>query len=514
MLSTNENQRHSIFRGPWIEDVCGADVIDEASVGPAYSIKVAASKSKGSQAQSPLTQNVTAVEGGTAMLTCKVDQNDNTSLQWSNPAQQTLYFDDKKALRDNRIELVRSSWHELSINISDITLSDEGQYTCSLFTMPVKTAKAFLMVLGVPRTPVITGFKDPVNEGDSMELTCTSAGSKPAAHIRWFKGDKEIHDVPSTKEPDSKGKTFTVHSTLRLLVDRNDDGVTVSCSVDHESLRLSPQVATQVLDIQFLQKDDKDVQAMPLSNSTVCNRLDDMGQDVEKQLIEKLKLHVPSVKIDFSRNFAREGDELRLECRATGNPEPEAVKWKKDGADLPDPDRMVVEGNVLIISALNKTDNGTYHCEAGNTMGHNSAEYILFVYDDPIIPSPTISVPSSLSARAVAPVTIASNTAQPATGSRARASVKNMSPTSPAQDPSALAGQSGPDHAVIGGVVAVVVFITLCLIIVLGRYLARHKGTYLTNEAKGAEDAPDADTAIINAEGSQANTEEKKEYFI
>ncbi|XP_069745248.1 cell adhesion molecule 2b isoform X7 [Narcine bancroftii] len=408
------------------------------------------------------------------MLTCKVDQNDNTSLQWSNPAQQTLYFDDKKALRDNRIELVRSSWHELSINISDITLSDEGQYTCSLFTMPVKTAKAFLMVLGVPRTPVITGFKDPVNEGDSMELTCTSAGSKPAAHIRWFKGDKEIHDVPSTKEPDSKGKTFTVHSTLRLLVDRNDDGVTVSCSVDHESLRLSPQVATQVLDIQY----------------------------------------VPSVKIDFSRNFAREGDELRLECRATGNPEPEAVKWKKDGADLPDPDRMVVEGNVLIISALNKTDNGTYHCEAGNTMGHNSAEYILFVYDDPIIPSPTISVPSSLSARAVAPVTIASNTAQPATGSRARASVKNMSPTSPAQDPSALAGQSGPDHAVIGGVVAVVVFITLCLIIVLGRYLARHKGTYLTNEAKGAEDAPDADTAIINAEGSQANTEEKKEYFI
>ncbi|XP_072441900.1 cell adhesion molecule 2b isoform X2 [Chiloscyllium punctatum] len=378
-------------------------------------------KSKGSQAQSPLTQNVTAIQGGTATLTCKVDQNDNTSLQWSNPAQQTLYFDDKKALRDNRIELVRSSWHELSINISDVTLSDEGQYTCSLFTMPVKTAKAFLIVLGVPQTPVISGFKGPVNEGDLVDLTCTTVGSKPAANIRWFKGDKEIQDVPSIKEPDSKGKTFTVRSTLGLQVDRNDDGVAVSCSVDHESLRSSPQVAKQVLDIQY----------------------------------------VPSVKIDFSRNFAREGDELRLECRATGNPTPEAVKWKKDGAELPDPDRMVVEGNVLIISALNKTDNGTYYCEAANTMGHNSAEYILFVYD-----------------------------------------------------PSALAGQSGPDHAVIGGVVAVVVFITLCLVIVLGRYLARHKGTYLTNEAKGAEDAPDADTAIINAEGSQANAEDKKEYFI
>ncbi|TWW74675.1 Cell adhesion molecule 2 [Takifugu flavidus] len=80
-------------------------------------------------------------------------------------------------------------------------------------------------------------------------------------------------------------------------------------------------------------------------------------------------------------------------------------------------------------------------------------------------------------------------------------------------DPNAV-GQHGTDHALIGGVVAVVVFVTLCLIIVLGRYLARHKGTYLTNEAKGADDAPDADTAIINAEGNHAHTEEKKEYFI
>lgn len=57
-------------------------------------------------------------------------------------------------------------------------------------------------------------------------------------------------------------------------------------------------------------------------------------------------------------------------------------------------------------------------------------------------------------------------------------------------DPNAL-GQHGPDHALIGGVVAVVVFVTLCLIIVLGRYLARHKGKnpyvvifYITDKKK------------------------------
>lgn len=52
------------------------------------------------------------------------------------------------ALRDHRIELVLASSQELTIRINDVSLSDEGQYTCSLFTMPVKTTKAFLTVLG------------------------------------------------------------------------------------------------------------------------------------------------------------------------------------------------------------------------------------------------------------------------------------------------------------------------------------------------------------------------------
>lgn len=55
-------------------------------------------------------------------------------------------------------------------------------------------------------------------------------------------------------------------------------------------------------------------------------------------------------------------------------------------------------------------------------------------------------------------------------------------------DPNAL-GQHGPDHALIGGVVAVVVFITLCLIIVLGRYLARHKGKKKEEKKKGRLDS-------------------------
>lgn len=50
--------------------------------------------------------------------------------------------------------------------------------------------------------------------------------------------------------------------------------------------------------------------------------------------------------------------------------------------------------------------------------------------------------------------------------------------------PDSRAGEGAPqkiDHAVIGGVVAVVMFAILCALIVLGRYFARHKGKNTSN---------------------------------
>lgn len=44
----------------------------------------------------PVTQDETVSVGGTVTLTCSVKENDNSSLQWSNTAQQTLYFGEKR----------------------------------------------------------------------------------------------------------------------------------------------------------------------------------------------------------------------------------------------------------------------------------------------------------------------------------------------------------------------------------------------------------------------------------
>ncbi|KAM8823747.1 contactin-associated protein-like 2a isoform 1-T1 [Spinachia spinachia] len=72
------------------------------------------------------------------------------------------------------------------------------------------------------------------------------------------------------------------------------------------------------------------------------------------------------------------------------------------------------------------------------------------------------------------------------------------------------------DSAIIGGIIAVVIFTILCTLIFLIRYMFRHKGTYHTNEAKGGREqaAESADTAIIGTDNPETIDESKKEWFI
>ncbi|XP_072284694.1 cell adhesion molecule 3 isoform X2 [Pyxicephalus adspersus] len=379
------------------------------------------------EASQPVTTDVLVATGGKMVLNCTVKEHENSSLQWSNPAQQTLYFGEKRALRDNRIQLVKSSPKELSISINNVVLADEGEYTCSIFTMPVRTAKAMVTVIGVPQEPKITGHERPFNEKENAILRCTTSGSKPAANLKWYKGPEELEGARNSETKDPNGKTFTVVSIINFPVTREDDQAEITCTVGHESMPNTFKSSSQKLQV----------------------------------------LYQPVAKIEPRPNMPREGEKLQLQCDAFGNPTPERYVWTRKNGELPQ--SATFEQNSLVFQNLNKSDSGTYICEVSNIMGLYIAEYNLDV-----------------------------------------------------NDPSPYPTHSGLDHAVVGGVVAVIAFLLFCLLIVLARYLIRHKvlsicpfsGTYLTHEAKGSDDAPDADTAIINAEGGQGGTDDKKEYFI
>ncbi|MFT7803604.1 cell adhesion molecule 1-like isoform X3 [Arapaima gigas] len=399
------------------------------------------------QGQNLVTDDISVVEGEMAIISCRVRNNDDSVIQLLNPNRQTIYFRDVRPLKDGRFQLVNFSDNELRVSLSNVSLSDEGRYVCQLYTDPPQEAYANITVLVPPGAPILDPQEDMVSEGNETELTCTAMGSKPAASIRWLKGDKELQGESVVEQ--TYDRMFTVTSRLSLTVTREDDGVPVICIVDHPAVK-----------------------------------------DLQAQIFLEVQ-YKPEVKIivEFPEGLTREGENLELTCRAKGKPEPQQINWVKLDDDVPP--HAVITGTDLLIENLNKSYNGTYRCVAANSVGESYDDYILYVYDA----LTTTSLPTTTS-------TILSEIV-PGTASLVLSDSR--------------AGEGVPqkmDHAVVGGVVAVVVFAMLCLLIVLGRYFARHKGTYFTHEAKGADDAADADTAIINAEGGHNNSDEKKEYYI
>ncbi|XP_019725201.1 cell adhesion molecule 1 isoform X2 [Hippocampus comes] len=402
--------------------------------------------------QNLVTDNVSVVEGETAIISCRVKDNDDSVIQLLNPNRQTIYFRDMRPLKDARFQLVNFSDNELRVSLSNVSLSDEGRYVCQLYTDPPQEAYADITVLVPPGSPLIDARDEVLSEGNETEMTCTAMSSKPAATIRWMKGDKELPGKPKVEL--TYDRMYTVTSRLTFTVNKEDDGVPVVCIVDHPAV--------------------KDFQA-------------------QKYLEVQYKPEV-KIMVEFPQGLTREGENLELSCQAKGKPQPQRVNWVKVDDDVPS--HAVITGADLYIENLNKSYNGTYRCVAANSLGESYDDYILYVYDAPTTtttPTPTTATTSTF-------ITTSSS-----------------SSLHPEASQDSRAGEGTPrtvDHAVIGGVVAVVVFAMLCLLIVLGRYFARHKGTYFTHEAKGADDAADADTAIINAEGGHTNSDEKKEYYI
>ncbi|NXX42150.1 CADM3 protein, partial [Tricholaema leucomelas] len=326
----------------------------------------------------------------------------------------------------------------------------------------------------IPQKPQIFGHEQPIDEEKIARLTCRSSGSKPAAQLRWKKGNKELMAEGTQVEEDPNGKTFTVSSRVEFRVTKEDNEAEVTCTVDHESLQNAERSTTQKLQVHCKWHS----RAHTGQGGRAQNRRGEGETSARPQL----------------RSFHSSSSWQAAVPNLCPSHSPQEFLWEKEGSDVP---LQLSSDSVLLFPFLNKSDSGTYVCTATSSMGSVVAKYNLDV--------------SGLGPAKCPPVAAGSLCC------RARScslSLSLFSPFATWADASPVPSTSSTYHAVIGGVVAVIVFLLLSLLIVLGHYLIRHKGTYLTHEAKGSDDAPDADTAIINAEGGQAGGDDKKEYFI
>ncbi|XP_049821647.1 neurexin-4 isoform X1 [Aethina tumida] len=69
------------------------------------------------------------------------------------------------------------------------------------------------------------------------------------------------------------------------------------------------------------------------------------------------------------------------------------------------------------------------------------------------------------------------------------------------------------DSAILGSILAIIFLALVILAVVIGRYLHRHKGEYLTQEDAGADSAIDPDEAVVHGTTGH-HVQKKKEWFI
>ncbi|XP_030607460.1 cell adhesion molecule 3 [Archocentrus centrarchus] len=430
---------------------------------------------------------------------------------------------------------------------------------------------------GVPGKPQISGFEHAVKEGEKVTLTCTSTGSKPPAKLRWYKGDQLLEGGPEVVEPVEDNPTYNVSSELTLEVSASDDNTLIACAVNHPSLApgdkrsehalrvlYSPNVQIQPESDLPREGEKFSLRCLGNGNPEPTNYVWDK-KDGELPLLAKpdgavlnfltLNKSDNGVYVCHADNgIGNSQGEYTLLVQDPMNPvTPDATfpslgsSFFPPSSSLPSsssPDSFFGSGSDstysysfspsdLIISSSSSSSSSPpspSSAHVSTTMSESSTTTLsnaLFPdlpfspdYSSPHPPLSTSSTPPSTHSSSITPATAAPSYSSPASSLTPPVSVQQngvntfTDEAGNVADPTAMSTTSGMDHAVIGGVVAVIVFILLCLLIVLGRYLIRHKGTYLTHEAKGSDDAPDADTAIINAEGGHSGAEDKKEYFI
>ncbi|TFJ96692.1 ATP-binding cassette sub-family A member 5 [Platysternon megacephalum] len=180
------------------------------------------------------------------------------------------------------------------------------------------------------------------------------------------------------------------------------------------------------------------------------------GQRKQTQYVLDVQ-YSPTARIQPSQAVLREGDTLLLTCVVNGNPLPTEITWSRANDSLPE--RAQIEGAELTLPALNPGDNGTYTCQAANKHGRASDQYVLVVYDPGAIVEAQTSVP----------------------------------------------------YAIVGGILALLVFTVICVLIGMVWCSIRQKGSYLTHEASGLDEHGEAREAFLNGGDGHKR---KEEFFI
>ncbi|NWS26853.1 CRTAM protein, partial [Polioptila caerulea] len=154
------------------------------------------------------------------------------TLQWLNPHGFTIFLNTERVLRDQRYKLLRYSKDELSIQLSNVTVWDEGIYSCFYYSRHVQNKSQNVEILAAPSHPVLEVSQDAER---GIKLSCHTQGCKPQPQISWLLDNGMELPGDTRHQLGADGKKWSTSSTLRIL--SYSPRGTASCIIQHPALR-------------------------------------------------------------------------------------------------------------------------------------------------------------------------------------------------------------------------------------------------------------------------------------
>nr|XP_024661100.1 nectin-3-like isoform X1 [Maylandia zebra] len=289
--------------------------------------------------------SVTVEQGGTAILSCYVTgtNDDLTQITWQRKTREKPHNDNFLTILpregvqfvnggDDRFKYIGNfNNNNGTLQLSSVALKDEGSYTC-IFTLFPSGNQKIEIPLNV-LVPPFTSIKDNLPTLGTEEVlfaTCTAAGSKPPAEVRWLTGalgDKMRTTTNSTQY--DNGTTTTV-SSLFGVPTREINGHQVQCVISGDSLS-KEETLPFTIQVSFAPTE--------------------------------VKIRVIS--------------EDSFECLTEANPNAKFA-WSRSGQSLLQ-SAVKVDGAKLQLLSRTSDLNGLYQCEASNAYGRKHSQLYVHV---------------------------------------------------------------------------------------------------------------------------------------
>ncbi|KAM9207753.1 hemicentin-2 [Dugong dugon] len=267
--------------------------------------------------------------GDKAVLNCETDSVPEPTVTWYKDGQPLVLTQRTQALLGGQ-----------KLEILDTQVSDKGLYSCKVSSAAGEAMRAFILTIQVPPT-----FENPKMEtvsqvaGSSLVLTCDVTGV-PAPTVTWLKDRMPVESSVAQGIVSRGGR-------LQLSSLQPAQGGTYTCVAKNAAAEARKDFLVAVLVAPWIRSS---------------------GITQEHSILE--------------------GQEVRLDCEAEGQPPPD-VAWLKDGGPLDQAVgahlRFYLDGSSLLLKGLRASASGAYTCVAQNPAGEDARLHAVNVLVPPTI---------------------------------------------------------------------------------------------------------------------------------